>query len=117
MPFINTNRLETKEPRPGWKGRFINSETMTFGYYDIEAGASIHEHFHSNEEVWHILEGELEVTIDGQTQVAGPGAVAVIPPNTLHSVKALSVGRAIVVDQPRREAIGGIKTDCKEQKP
>ena len=110
MPFIDTNELEAKEPRPGWKGRFFNSDNMTFGYYVIEAGATIHEHDHSNEEVWHILEGELEVTIDGQTRVACPGAVAIVPPNTTHSVKALSDGRAIVVDYPLRASIGGVKT-------
>ncbi len=111
MPFIDTNQLEAKEPLPGWKGRFFNSDTMTFGYYNIETGASIHEHFHPNEEVWHVIEGELEVTIAGQAGIAGPGAVAVIPPNTVHSVKALSDGRVIVVDHPRRESIGGVKTD------
>jgi hypothetical protein len=32
----------------------------------------------------------------------------VIPPNTAHSVKALTDVRAIVVDYPRRDSIGGI---------
>ena len=61
MPFIDTKQLSVKEPLPGWKGRFLNSENMTFGYYTVAAGASIHEHFHPNEEVWHIIEGEFEV--------------------------------------------------------
>ena len=110
MPFIDTKAIEIKEPRPGWKGRFFSSESMTFGHYEIDAGASIHAHDHGSEEVWHVLEGELEVTIAGETRIAGPGSVAVVPPNTTHSVKALTRGRAIVVDQPRRESIGGIKT-------
>jgi quercetin dioxygenase-like cupin family protein len=111
MPFIDTNQLNVKEPLPGWKGRYFNSDSMTFGYYDVAAGASIHEHSHPNEEVWHVIEGELEVMIGEQTQVAGPGAVAVVPPNTMHSVKALSNGRAIVVDYPLRQSIGGVSTD------
>jgi uncharacterized cupin superfamily protein len=80
---------------------------MTYGYYSVEAGASIHEHSHSNEEVWHVIEGELEVSIGGQTQIAGPGFVAIVPPDTLHSVRALTDGRAIVVDYPLRQSIGG----------
>jgi quercetin dioxygenase-like cupin family protein len=111
MPFIDTRQLQVKEPLPGWKGRYFHSESMLFGYYAVEAGASIHEHFHPNEEVWHVIEGELEVTIAGQTQIAGPGSVAIVPPNTLHSVKALSAGRSIVVDYPRRESVGGVTTD------
>src|SRR5882724_8085958 len=111
MSFIDTRQLMVKEPLPGWQGRYFNSDAKTFGYDALCAGASIHEHSHPTEEVWHIIEGELEVTIAGQTQVAGPGCVAVVPPNTVHSVKALSDGRSIVVDYPLRHAIGGVDTD------
>jgi len=111
MPFIDTRTLSTKEPLPGWRGRFFSSERMTFGYYEIVAGASIHPHAHPNEEVWHVLEGELEVTIGGDRRIAGPGSVAVIPPDTVHEVRALTNGRAIVVDQPVRPSIGGVSTD------
>jgi len=111
MPFIDTNQMNIKEPLPGWKGRFFNSNNMTFGYYNVEARASIHEHSHPNEEVWHVIEGELEVSIGGETEVAGPGCVAVVPPDTLHSVRALTDGRAIVVDYPLRQSIGGVSTE------
>jgi quercetin dioxygenase-like cupin family protein len=110
MPFIDTRKLRSKEPLPGWEGRYFHSENMTFGYYRVAAGASIHEHSHPNEEVWHVIEGDLEVTIGDETRVAGPGCVALVPPNTSHSVRALSDGRAIVVDHPLRDAIGGVET-------
>ena len=109
MPFIDTNRLGVKEPRKGWKGRFFHSENMTFAYYAVEAGRWIHEHSHSNDEVWNVIDGRLEITIGGETEITGPGGVAVIPPNTAHSVKALTDVRAIVVDYPRRTSIGGIE--------
>ena len=109
MPFIETQMLPVKEPRPGWKGRFFDSQNMTFAHYEIAAGADIHPHSHANEEVWHVIEGELEVTIAGVTRVAGPGAVAMVPPDTIHSVKALTDGRAIVVDHPLRAQIGGVR--------
>ena len=73
---------------------------MTFGHYVFEAGSTIHEHSHANEEVWNVIEGQLEVTIGGKTQVAGPGFVAIVPPDTLHFVRAITDGRAIVVDYP-----------------
>jgi len=74
MPFIDTSSLAPQQPLPGWQGRYFHSESMTFGYYAVEPGAAIHEHAHPNEEVWHVIEGELEVTIDGETRVAGPAA-------------------------------------------
>jgi hypothetical protein len=51
VAFIDTNELSLKEPRASWKGRFFHSEHMTFAYYTVAAGASVHEHTHSNDEV------------------------------------------------------------------
>ena len=75
---------------------------MTFAHYDFKGGSSIHEHFHPEEEVYEVIEGELEVTIDGVAQIARAGMVAIVPANIRHSVKALSDGRAIIVDYPAR---------------
>ena len=111
MSFIDTRELPAQEPLPGWEGRYFHSESMTFAYYAAKAGASIHPHAHPNEEVWHVIEGELEVTIAGLTRIAGPGCSAVVPPNALHSVRARSDARAIVVDHPRRESIGRAQVD------
>ena len=111
MPFIDTRQLKVKEPLPGWRGRYFHSDNMTFAYYDVAAGASIHEHSHPNEEIWHVIEGELEVTIGEQTRIAGPGSAAVVPANTPHSVKALTDGRSIVVDYPLRTSVGGVGTN------
>jgi quercetin dioxygenase-like cupin family protein len=111
MPFIDTRELRSREPLPGWEGRYFHSQSMTFGYYRVAAGATIHEHHHENEEVWHVIEGELEVTIGGEMRIAGPGCVAVVPPNTPHAVRALTDGRSIVVDHPLRRQVGGAPTD------
>jgi len=110
MPFIDTRELKMVERLPGWKGRYFDSESMTFGHYAFDAGSSIHEHSHPNEEVWNVIEGQLEVTIGAKTQVAGPGCVAIVPPDTLHHVRAITDGRAIVVNHPIRRDMAGIKS-------
>jgi cupin domain len=51
----------------------------------------------------HVIEGELEITLDGETALARPGLVAIVPPNTPHSVRAVTDGTVIVVDYPLRE--------------
>jgi quercetin dioxygenase-like cupin family protein len=102
MPFVDTKTLGTIERLPGWHGRHFHSPSMTFWHYDFARGSSIHEHFHPQEEVWEVVEGELEVTINGETQVARSGVVAIVPPGVHHSVKALTDGRAIIVDYPLR---------------
>jgi len=110
MAFIDTNNLKVIERLPGWKGRYFDSGSMTFGHYVFDAGSSIHEHSHPNEEVWNVIEGQLEVTIDGNAQVAGPGVVAIVPPASLHSVRAITDGRAIVVDHPQRAGFAGTES-------
>jgi quercetin dioxygenase-like cupin family protein len=46
------------------------------------------------------------VTIDGVARIARPGLVAIVPGNARHSVKALTDGKAIIVDHPARPDFG-----------
>jgi len=103
LPIVDTNALKVVERLPGWRGRYFHSANMTFAHYEFDKGAAIHEHFHPEEEVYEVIDGELEIIIDGVAQIARPGLVAVVPSNVRHSVKALTDGRMIVVDHPRRE--------------
>src|SRR5580704_18826935 len=102
MPVIDTNSLKVIERLPGWRGRYFHSPNMTIAHYDFKRGASIHEHFHLQEEVYEVIEGELELTVEGETKIARPGIVAIVPSDARHSVKALTDGRAIIVDSPAR---------------
>jgi quercetin dioxygenase-like cupin family protein len=102
MPFVDTSTLKVIERLPGWRGRYFHSQNMTFAHYEFDGGASIHEHYHPEEEVYEVIEGELELTIDGVAQIARPGIAAIVPANTRHSAKALTNGRAIIVDYPVR---------------
>ena len=106
MPFIDTSGLKVIERLPGWHGRYFHSATMTFAHYDFTRGSSIHEHHHPEEEVYEVIAGELEVTIDGAAQIVRPGVVAIVPANARHSVKALTDGKAIIVDHPARRDFG-----------
>jgi quercetin dioxygenase-like cupin family protein len=106
MPFVDTNGLKVIERLPGWKGRYVHSASMTFAHYEFAAGSTIHEHSHPEEEVYEVIEGELELTIDGETEIAKAGIVAIVPGNARHSVKALTNGRLIVVDHPARPEFG-----------
>ena len=78
---------------------------MLPAHYDFKRDSSIHEHFYPKQEVYEVIEGELEVTIDGVAWIAQPGLVAVGPSNVHDSVKAFTDGKAIVVDYPERRDI------------
>jgi quercetin dioxygenase-like cupin family protein len=102
MPFVDIRGLNVIERLPGWHGRYFHSANLTFAHYDFKRGSSIHEHFHAEEEVYEVIEGELELTIDGVAQVVYPGIAEIVPGNVRHSVKALTDGRVIIVDYPLR---------------
>src|SRR5262245_51014776 len=74
----------------GFRARIIHSERMTFVMWKIEAGAVLPEHSHPHEQVAHVLRGEFEITIDGETRKVGAGEVAAIPPDARHSGRALT---------------------------
>ena len=103
MPFVDLDAVETREPMPGWPVRVVHSATMTFAHWTIDAGAALPEHSHPHEQVATILEGELELTIGGETQVLRPGIVGIIPPNAVHSGRALTPCRIIDAFHPIRE--------------
>ena len=106
MSFVDVDTLKVTERLPGWRGRYFHAVNMTVAHYEFTRGASIHEHHHPQEELYEVLEGELELTVDGVTQVARPGVAAIVPSNTRHSVRALTDGRAIIVDSPARVEFG-----------
>ena len=106
MPVVDTNSLQVIERLPGWRGRYVHSATMTFAHYEFDRDATIHEHFHPEEEVYEVIDGELEIVIDGVSCLARPGLVAIVPANVRHFVRAVTDGRVIVIDHPARPEFG-----------
>lgn len=109
MPFVRPSDMLSGTPLPGWSGRYLHSANMTFAHYDIAPDAApLHEHQHEQEEVWHVVDGAIALTIGGEEQVLTAGCVAVVPPGTPHSVRPLAAARAIVADYPLRPHLPGV---------
>ena len=106
MPFVDVSQLTPFEKGAGWRARLFHTGTMTISHWEFDAGASVHPHHHPQEEVWEILGGVVELTIGEVAKIARPGVIAVVPPNTIHSVRALEAGRAVVIDSPLRLGFG-----------
>lgn len=76
---------------------------MSFVYWTVEAGHSMPEHSHRHEQVAHVLSGEFELTVNGETQTIRPGIVAVIPPHIKHGGRAVTDCSLLDVFHPERE--------------
>ena len=103
MPFLKLIEIEEKELTPGCKVRFVHSENMTFAHWNFEAGAPLREHSHHHEQVANVIEGEFELTIDGEPRRLSPGSIAIIPSNAAHSGKAVTNCYIIDAFYPIRE--------------
>ena len=103
MSFIDLKNIKEKELIPGYNVRFVHSENLTTAFWNIKAGYSLPEHSHFHEQVSCVIEGEFELTIEGESQVLSSGKVAVIPPNYKHSGKAITNCKIIDTFYPVRE--------------
>ncbi|KYP13587.1 cupin domain-containing protein [Flavihumibacter sp. CACIAM 22H1] len=98
------NDLPAKEIQPGQTGKFIHGEKSSLGIWDIKKGVILPLHQHENEQITYILEGELEMTINGKTTVFKAGNLELIPANTPHSAVALTDCKVLDSWTPVREA-------------
>jgi quercetin dioxygenase-like cupin family protein len=103
MPLFNFNELNEKEMFPGFKARVIHGESMTIAYMRVTEGAEAPEHSHPHEQITHVVEGKLELTIDGVPQTFSAGEVAVIPSNVRHSARGVTDCLVLDVFHPVRE--------------
>ncbi|NDJ75172.1 MAG: cupin domain-containing protein [Chloroflexi bacterium] len=103
MSFLNLADIASRETVPGYVGKFIHSDNITISFFDIEAGAESPEHAHPHEQFTMVLEGQFELTVDGEPHVMEPGIVVMIPGNVPHSGRAITACRLCDVFHPVRE--------------
>ncbi|MBE0649693.1 MAG: cupin domain-containing protein [Bacteroidales bacterium] len=103
MNKIDLQNIPAKELVPGFHGKFVHTENITFAYWNVEAGAVLPEHSHVHEQVSNLTEGEFEMTVDGEKQILKPGSVVVIQSNVRHSGKAITKCKITDVFYPLRE--------------
>lgn len=103
FPLHQWERIDWQTLVPGFKARFIHSPGMTFAFVEAERDAIVPEHYHPHEQVTHVLDGTLELTINGVPRHMKSGDVAVIHSNIPHAARAITDCRLLDVFTPQRE--------------
>ena len=100
----NLSTIPSKEIMPGYHGKLVHSENMSWAFWTVEEGAEVPEHHHIHEQIMHVVEGDFEFTLDGITKTYHPGDIVVIPSNSPHGGKALTPCKLMDIFSPAREA-------------
>ncbi len=95
--------LESRELLPGTEARFVHSDRMTVAHWRFDPNVDLPEHSHPHDQITNIIEGEFELTVDGEPEILRAGHYRVIPPNSVHSGRSITSCRIIDVFSPVRE--------------
>ncbi len=102
--FIDAASREPLELVPGARTRTFWGEQMLFSLVEVDADSEVPLHTHPHEQGGIIVEGELEMGVDGEVKLLKPGDMYIIPGNVEHYAKAYTT-KAIALDifSPVRE--------------
>ncbi len=95
--------IKPKELAPGLTGYYTHGTNMTLGLVEIKAGSNLPMHQHPHEQITYILEGQLDMSIDGKECKLTAGMYYVIPSNVIHGAVAVTDCKVIDVFSPVRE--------------
>jgi quercetin dioxygenase-like cupin family protein len=103
MPLITLDTVAVREIFPGLRARLIHTDRVSHSWVEVDAGAAFPEHQHPHEQIVSVLEGELELVVDGTAHRLTPGTVFVIPSNVRHSGRGITACRVLDAFAPVRE--------------
>lgn len=95
--------INPKELAPGLTGYYAHGVNMTLGLVEIKAGSNLPLHQHPHEQITYILEGQLDMMIDGKHCPLTAGMYYVIPSNVKHGAVAMTDCKVIDVFNPTRD--------------
>jgi quercetin dioxygenase-like cupin family protein len=103
MPLVNLSDLKELTLAPGIRARVVNTGNVSVAHVTLDSGAVLVEHAHPHEQIVNVMEGELELTVEGKPFLLTRGTAVVLPPNVPHSGRAKSDVLVIDVFHPVRE--------------
>ena len=111
MGFIDIEGQFAFEPVPGVRMRTPYGEKLMLSLVEICDGAEVPLHSHPHEQAGILISGKMDLTIGDETRRLEPGAMYIIPGNTLH--------RAVAIDGPvvAMDVFNPIREDYARRQP
>ncbi len=114
--FYRLDALEEVTLAEGVTARFVPGGRMMFSFVRLAPGATVPSHHHPHEQLGHMIEGSLLMTIGDETREIRPGDVYAIPGGVVHSATGgPEGGLALDVFAPPREEYLELARRAREQ--
>jgi quercetin dioxygenase-like cupin family protein len=101
--FHKFEDIITKEIAPGYFSKLIHTANNTINFIEVAAGNAVPDHAHIHEQLSFVIEGQFQLTVNGEVQILDSGMFAVIPSNARHSGLAITDCKLIDMFSPVRE--------------
>lgn len=95
FPKAVTDLPEADIEFKGVRGWIAQGENHQIVFFEIKPSAEVSEHSHNSSQWGIVVEGKMELEIDGKTQVYEKGDEYFIPAHAKHSAKFLTKFRSI----------------------
>jgi quercetin dioxygenase-like cupin family protein len=109
--WVNWDALDPIEMVPGLRFQPVVGDRVMANFVSFDPNTEAPVHWHEEEQISIVLEGELEFEVAGETRTLRRGEAVVIPPNVPHGARTYE-GSCLEIDvfhPPRRgvlEAMG-----------
>ena len=103
MPVVDLESVNELKLAEGIFARIVTSDSMTITHVRLAANSSLPEHIHVHEQVVNVIDGELELIVEGVPHRLKRGKVFMLPSNIPHAARAISDCYVIDVFHPVRE--------------
>jgi len=94
-PEVITCLPEAEMPFEGVKAWILQADTRQLVFFEFEANADVPEHSHGYPQWGMVIDGKMELTVNGKPRICEKGAEYLIPAGAKHSAKFLSRTRVM----------------------
>jgi quercetin dioxygenase-like cupin family protein len=104
--WVAWNALDPIEMVPGLRFQPVLGDGVMANFVRFDPRTEAPLHWHEEEQISFVLEGELEFEVAGETRTLRPGEAVVVPPNVPHAARTHD-GSCLEVDvfHPPRKAL------------
>jgi len=111
MKRKNLERSPHGEIFPGARASAFGGRETMLNHVELDAGVTVPEHSHPEEQITYVLAGRLAFEIEGEVCEVGAGEAVWVPGGARHAVRALEPSAVLDVFAPIRpdllEKFGG----------